>query len=86
MVKVRLDEMKKAGEFVGKFGTQYHFFGNSDYQTHFYVNKFLLFYLHLKKLQARHHGHNAHENRITSYNVCYTKLLRLWAAIWADIP
>ncbi|MBN2635472.1 MAG: diphosphate--fructose-6-phosphate 1-phosphotransferase [Prolixibacteraceae bacterium] len=27
MVKVRLDEMKKAGEFVGKFGTQYHFFG-----------------------------------------------------------
>ncbi len=27
MVKVRLDDMKKAGEFVGKFGTQYHFFG-----------------------------------------------------------
>ncbi|MEZ5104758.1 MAG: diphosphate--fructose-6-phosphate 1-phosphotransferase [Draconibacterium sp.] len=27
MVKARLDEMKKAGEFVGKFGTQYHFFG-----------------------------------------------------------
>ena len=27
MVKVRLDEMKKSGEFVGKFGTQYHFFG-----------------------------------------------------------
>lgn len=27
MVKTRLDEMKEAGEFVGKFGTQYHFFG-----------------------------------------------------------
>ncbi len=27
MVKIRLDEMKKTGEFVGKFGTQYHFFG-----------------------------------------------------------
>ncbi|WP_372773842.1 diphosphate--fructose-6-phosphate 1-phosphotransferase [Mangrovibacterium sp.] len=27
MVKTRLDEMKKAGEFKGKFGTQYHFFG-----------------------------------------------------------
>ncbi|MDX9880619.1 MAG: diphosphate--fructose-6-phosphate 1-phosphotransferase [Prolixibacteraceae bacterium] len=27
MVKARLAEMKKAGEFKGKFGTQYHFFG-----------------------------------------------------------
>jgi pyrophosphate--fructose-6-phosphate 1-phosphotransferase len=27
MVKARLDKMKKNGEFVGKFGTQYHFFG-----------------------------------------------------------
>ena len=27
MVKVRLDEMKKADKFIGKFGTQYHFFG-----------------------------------------------------------
>lgn len=27
MVKSRLAEMKKAGEFKGKFGTQYHFFG-----------------------------------------------------------
>jgi len=27
MVKSRLKEMKKAGQFVGKFGTQYHFFG-----------------------------------------------------------
>ncbi|WP_303921161.1 MULTISPECIES: diphosphate--fructose-6-phosphate 1-phosphotransferase [Draconibacterium] len=27
MVKTRLDEMKEAGEFAGKFGTQYHFFG-----------------------------------------------------------
>jgi pyrophosphate--fructose-6-phosphate 1-phosphotransferase len=27
MVKSRLKEMKKAGEFNGKFGTQYHFFG-----------------------------------------------------------
>ncbi len=27
MVKNRLDEMKAAGEFRGKFGTQYHFFG-----------------------------------------------------------
>jgi pyrophosphate--fructose-6-phosphate 1-phosphotransferase len=27
MVKARLDEMKKAGEYVGKFGAQYHFFG-----------------------------------------------------------
>ncbi|WP_319502242.1 diphosphate--fructose-6-phosphate 1-phosphotransferase [uncultured Draconibacterium sp.] len=27
MVKTRLDEMKEAGDFVGKFGTQYHFFG-----------------------------------------------------------
>ena len=27
MVKIRLDKMKKAGEFLGKFGTQYHFFG-----------------------------------------------------------
>ncbi len=27
MVKARLDEMKKSGEYVGKFGTQYHFFG-----------------------------------------------------------
>ncbi len=27
MVKSRLKEMKKAGEFAGKFGTQYHFFG-----------------------------------------------------------
>ncbi len=27
MVKKRLNEMKKAGEFKGKFGTQYHFFG-----------------------------------------------------------
>lgn len=27
MVKGRLKEMKKAGEFTGKFGTQYHFFG-----------------------------------------------------------
>jgi diphosphate-dependent phosphofructokinase len=27
MVKGRLNEMKKAGQFVGKFGTQYHFFG-----------------------------------------------------------
>ncbi|HKI90442.1 MAG TPA: diphosphate--fructose-6-phosphate 1-phosphotransferase [Draconibacterium sp.] len=27
MVKSKLDEMKKSGEYVGKFGTQYHFFG-----------------------------------------------------------
>jgi len=27
MVKGRLKEMKKAGKFAGKFGTQYHFFG-----------------------------------------------------------
>ncbi len=27
MVKARLKEMKKAGEYKGKFGTQYHFFG-----------------------------------------------------------
>ncbi|WP_320113181.1 diphosphate--fructose-6-phosphate 1-phosphotransferase [Draconibacterium orientale] len=27
MVKTRLDEMKEAGNFTGKFGTQYHFFG-----------------------------------------------------------
>lgn len=27
MVKSRLKEMKKAGEYKGKFGTQYHFFG-----------------------------------------------------------
>ncbi|HEX7583315.1 MAG TPA: diphosphate--fructose-6-phosphate 1-phosphotransferase [Prolixibacteraceae bacterium] len=27
MVKSRLKEMKKTGEFSGKFGTQYHFFG-----------------------------------------------------------
>lgn len=27
MVKARLDEMKKDGKFVGKFGVQYHFFG-----------------------------------------------------------
>lgn len=27
MVKTRLDQMKKKGEYVGKFGTQYHFFG-----------------------------------------------------------
>ncbi len=27
MVKSRLKEMKKEGKFVGKFGTQYHFFG-----------------------------------------------------------
>lgn len=27
MVKTKLEEMKKAGEYVGKFGTQYHFFG-----------------------------------------------------------
>lgn len=27
MVKARLDEMKKAAEYVGKFGAQYHFFG-----------------------------------------------------------
>jgi len=27
MVKARLEEMKKEGEFEGKFGTQYHFFG-----------------------------------------------------------
>ena len=27
MVKTRLEEMKKAGEYVGKFGAQYHFFG-----------------------------------------------------------
>ncbi len=27
MVKTRLEEMKKTGEYVGKFGTQYHFFG-----------------------------------------------------------
>ncbi|MDP2334972.1 MAG: diphosphate--fructose-6-phosphate 1-phosphotransferase [Bacteroidota bacterium] len=27
MVKSRLKEMKKAGKFSGKFGTQYHFFG-----------------------------------------------------------
>jgi len=27
MVKSKLKEMKKAGEFKGKFGTQYHFFG-----------------------------------------------------------
>lgn len=27
MVKTRLDEMKKEGKFVGKFGVQYHFFG-----------------------------------------------------------
>ncbi|MDX1285248.1 MAG: diphosphate--fructose-6-phosphate 1-phosphotransferase [Draconibacterium sp.] len=27
MVKVKLEEMKESGEFVGKFGTQYHFFG-----------------------------------------------------------
>ncbi|MGD9930188.1 MAG: diphosphate--fructose-6-phosphate 1-phosphotransferase, partial [Mangrovibacterium sp.] len=27
MVKTKLDEMKSAGEFKGKFGTQYHFFG-----------------------------------------------------------
>ncbi|AHW61396.1 pyrophosphate-dependent phosphofructokinase [Draconibacterium orientale] len=27
MVKTRLDEMKEAGDFAGKFGTQYHFFG-----------------------------------------------------------
>lgn len=27
MVKSKLDDMKKAGNFAGKFGTQYHFFG-----------------------------------------------------------
>ncbi len=27
MVKVKLEKMKLAGKFVGKFGTQYHFFG-----------------------------------------------------------
>ena len=27
MVKSKLKEMKKAGEYTGKFGTQYHFFG-----------------------------------------------------------
>jgi diphosphate-dependent phosphofructokinase len=27
MVKAKLDEMKKEGEYVGKFGAQYHFFG-----------------------------------------------------------
>jgi len=27
MVKSRLDEMKEAGQYSGKFGTQYHFFG-----------------------------------------------------------
>jgi pyrophosphate--fructose-6-phosphate 1-phosphotransferase len=27
MVKTKLDEMKKDGEYVGKFGAQYHFFG-----------------------------------------------------------
>lgn len=27
MVKIKLDEMKVAGKFAGKFGTQYHFFG-----------------------------------------------------------
>ncbi|MCG6186736.1 diphosphate--fructose-6-phosphate 1-phosphotransferase [Maribellus maritimus] len=27
MVKAKLEKMKKAGEYVGKFGTQYHFFG-----------------------------------------------------------
>ncbi|MGQ8338548.1 diphosphate--fructose-6-phosphate 1-phosphotransferase [Sunxiuqinia sp. A32] len=27
MVKAKLDDMKAAGEFKGKFGTQYHFFG-----------------------------------------------------------
>jgi len=27
MVKTRLDEMKEAGQYNGKFGTQYHFFG-----------------------------------------------------------
>ncbi|QGY45529.1 diphosphate--fructose-6-phosphate 1-phosphotransferase [Maribellus comscasis] len=27
MVKTKLEKMKKAGEYVGKFGTQYHFFG-----------------------------------------------------------
>ena len=27
MVKAKLSEMKKAGDFAGKFGTQYHFFG-----------------------------------------------------------
>jgi pyrophosphate--fructose-6-phosphate 1-phosphotransferase len=27
MVKTRLDEMKKADKYTGKFGTQYHFFG-----------------------------------------------------------
>lgn len=27
MVKSQLKEMKKAGKFIGKFGTQYHFFG-----------------------------------------------------------
>ncbi|MDX8339245.1 diphosphate--fructose-6-phosphate 1-phosphotransferase [Draconibacterium sp. IB214405] len=27
MVKTRLDEMTEAGDFLGKFGTQYHFFG-----------------------------------------------------------
>lgn len=27
MVKTRLSEMKEAGQFKGKFGTQYHFFG-----------------------------------------------------------
>jgi pyrophosphate--fructose-6-phosphate 1-phosphotransferase len=27
MVKTKLEKMKKAGEYVGKFGAQYHFFG-----------------------------------------------------------
>lgn len=27
MVKAKLDEMKKTGDYVGKFGVQYHFFG-----------------------------------------------------------
>ncbi len=27
MVKTKLDEMKESGDFKGKFGTQYHFFG-----------------------------------------------------------
>jgi pyrophosphate--fructose-6-phosphate 1-phosphotransferase len=27
MVKAKLDEMKKTGDFMGKFGAQYHFFG-----------------------------------------------------------
>ena len=100
MVSTRLEEMKAEGNYVGKFGTQYHFFGyegrcaapsnfDADYCYSLGYTASVLVAEGKTGYMSSVRNTTAPADqwiaggvpvtmiRITSYNVCYTKLLRL---------